>query len=163
MRSKAKVLFLSYTYGMSLDNIIKSVKEMGGSQRNARKYFSDFVVFEDWKSSVHQDYLREGRVGTIFGNYLYRVSEGELTEKEKRKSVNHVIQGTATYIFKSALLELSMSDGVEVLMPMHDAILFQHNDQFEPLKAKEIFEKVMSEILSSIKGKASLESFFCCK
>jgi len=117
-------------------------------------------VFESWKASIWKEFIENGRVGTISGNYLNRVFDGGLTEKEKRTSVNHVIQGTATYIFKRALLELSKVEGVDVLIPMHDAVLIQHTDQVEPEKAKVIFEGVMTEMLPSITGKASLEEFY---
>lgn len=163
MRKKAKVIFLSYTYGMSLENILGSVKELGGNQERARDYFSAFTEFESWKSSIYKEFFETGRVGTVAGNYLNRTSDGELTEKEKRTSVNHVIQGTATYIFKRALLDLSKCNGVEILIPMHDAVLFQHSKEFDPGKAIEIFESVMTEILPSISGKASLEDFFITK
>lgn len=159
-RKKAKIMFLSYTYGMSIENILSSVKEMGGNQKRARDYFSEFTVFESWKSSIWKEFVENRRISTITGNHLNRASDGELTEKEKRTSVNHVIQGSATYIFKRALLKLSMVDGVDALIPMHDAVLFQHTVQVEPEKAKKIFEAVMTEILPSIAGKASLEEFY---
>ncbi|WP_412972821.1 DNA polymerase [Glaciecola sp. MF2-115] len=161
MRKKAKVLFLSYTYGMSLENIISSVKELGGNQIIAREYFSGFSVFEDWKKSINNEFFESGRVGTISANYLNRNSDKELTDKEKRTSVNHVIQGTATYIFKRALLELSRLDNVQVLIPMHDAILFQHTALVDPANVVRIFEKVMTdELHQKVKGKASIESFY---
>ena len=161
MRKKAKELFLSYTYGMSLENIISSVKELGGNQRNAREYFSGFTMFEAWKESIHCEFLENARVATISANYLNRGSDKELTDKEKRTSVNHVIQGTATYIFKRALLELSKLDDVQVLIPMHDAILFQHSERFDPQTAVGIFESVMTnELDRKVSGKASVEAFY---
>lgn len=161
MRKKAKVMFLSYTYGMSLENILRSVTELGGDQRSAREYFSGFSVFEAWKDSINNNFLENGQVATISANYLNRDSDKELTDKEKRTSVNHVIQGTATYIFKRALLELSKLDDVEVLIPMHDAILFQHSECVDPKAVVEIFENVMTHELSQkVSGKASIESFY---
>ncbi len=161
MRKKAKVLFLSYTNGMSLENIISSVKELGGNHRNAHEYFSGFTVFEAWKESIHSEFLGNGRVATISANYLNRGSDKELTDKEKRTSVNHVIQGTATFIFKRALLELSKLDDVQVLIPMHDAILFQYSERVDPQAAVGIFESVMTnELDRKVNGKASVEAFY---
>lgn len=161
MRKKAKTLFLSYVYGMSLENIISSVKELKGSTKNAREYFSNFSAFEAWKESANNEFLKNSRIPTISANYLNRHSNSELTDKEKRTSVNHVIQGTASYIFKKALLELSKVDGVQILIPMHDAVLFQHTDQVDPNFAINIFQDVMTETLSrKIVGKASIEPFY---
>jgi DNA polymerase I-like protein with 3'-5' exonuclease and polymerase domains len=161
MRKKAKILFLSYTYGMSLENIISSVKELNGNARSARDYFSGFTVFEAWKESIHQEFMANGRVSTISANYLNRSTDEELAEKEKRTSVNHVIQGTATYIFKRALLELSKLNGVQILIPMHDAVVFQHAEYVDPNLAVKIFEDVMTnELGKKIIGKASIEEFY---
>jgi len=160
-RKKAKILFLSYTYGMSLDNILGSVQESGGDSKKAREYFSGFSVFENWKEMIWTEFLDNGRVATVSANFLNRSSEGDLSEKEKRTSVNHVVQGTATYIFKRALLELSKISDVEILIPMHDAILFQHGETVDPSSVVELFENVMtSELESKITGKASIEKFF---
>lgn len=161
MRGKAKILFLSYTYGMSMENILSSVSSLDGNKKAAKQYFSDFSTFEGWKEDVYTRYESEGHVSTIKGNLLYRTSDGDLNEKEKRTCVNHVIQGTATYIFKEALLELSKQDNVDVLIPMHDAALFQHPESFDPQVAVTIFQDKMTEILESkIQGKASLEPFY---
>ncbi|MFI2810945.1 DNA polymerase [Microbulbifer sp. JSM ZJ756] len=166
MRKKAKVMFLSYTYGMSIENIVSSVRELGGSQRNARAYFSEFAIFEDWKEKLNEKFLKDGKIPTISANYLNRSTGSDscykgLTEKEKRTSVNHVIQGTATYIFKKALLELSKIDSIQILIPMHDAVLFQHPKKVDPDFAVKIFEDVMTtELAGKVAGKASIEEFY---
>ncbi|WP_169716295.1 DNA polymerase [Vibrio litoralis] len=159
-RKSAKVIFLSYVYGMSMDNIKKSTISMGGNSGKLQDYFEKFEVFESWKQSVWKEFESEGRIGTIKSNYLKRAGEGKLTEKEKRISVNHVIQGTATYIFKLALLEVSKVDDIDILIPMHDAALIQHTEKVSSEKFKEIFENVMTEVLPGIQGKASLEDFY---
>ena len=100
-------------------------------------------------------------ISTVNGNLLHRIGSGELNQKEKRTCVNHVIQGTATYIFKEALLELCNIDEVDVLIPMHDAALFQHPSSFDPQHAVKVFQDKMTEILDSkVQGKASLEAFY---
>lgn len=160
-RKKAKVLFLSYTYGMTLENILKSVEVNGGDKKAAQKYFADFTVYEEWKESIYREYFDNGRISSISGNFLNRGSEGELTEKEKRSAVNHVIQGTATFIFKKALLELSNLSGAQILIPMHDAVLFQYNNTVDPKSVIDIFELTMTEVLENkVNGKASQEPFY---
>lgn len=160
-RKKAKVLFLSYTYGMSLDNLISSVSQLGGDCAKAKKYFSEFAVFEKWKTSIYDEFRSKGRIGTICANYLNRQYNNDLSTKEQRTAVNHIIQGSATYIFKQAMLELGNCEDVQILIPMHDAVFFQHSAKFDPKQAEEIFEKTMTRILNAdINGKASQEYFF---
>lgn len=160
-RKKAKIMFLSYTYGMSLDNLMSSVSELGGNVKKAKEYFLEFTVFEEWKKTVCDLFHQDGRISTICANNLNRQVTGELSDKERRTVVNHVVQGSATYIFKKALLELSQQNGVQVLIPMHDAVLFQHPPEFDPNTAVSIFEEVMTSALGGVvKGKASIEAFF---
>ncbi len=160
-RKKAKTMFLSYTYGMSLDNLMSSVSELGGNVKKAKEYFLEFTVFEEWKKEVCDLFHEDGRVSTICANNLNRQVTGELSDKERRTAVNHVVQGSATYIFKRALLELSQRKGVQILIPMHDAVLFQHPPDFDPNTAVSIFEDAMTSALGgAVKGKASIEAFF---
>jgi len=160
-RNKCKIIFLSYTYGMSIENILRSVKKLGGDEKYAKLYFNSFVTLKQWKETLFEEYEKECRISTIFGNYLNRSERGELTNKEKRSVVSHVVQGTGSYIFKSALLELSKQDGVEILIPMHDAVLIQHPRTFNTQVAVNIFQNKMTSILKGkITGKASIEIFF---
>lgn len=161
LRKKAKTMFFSYTYGMSLENLMISVSKLDGDTKKAKEYFLEFTVFEEWKKKACDLFQGDGRIPTISANYLNRQVTGELSAKEKRTVVSHVIQGSATYIFKKALLELSKQDGVQILIPMHDAVLFEHRQSFDPKSAVSIFEDAMTSALGgSVKGKASIEAFF---
>lgn len=160
-RKKCKIYFLSYTYGMSISNILRSIELRGGNKKAAEDYFAKFKVFEQWKETLYQKFKKEKRIPTIFGNYLNRIQEGELSDKERRSVVSHVVQGTGSYIFKSALLELSKEKSVEVLIPMHDAILIQHPTTYDPLNAVSLLQNVMTNILGGkVEGKASIEEFY---
>jgi DNA polymerase I len=145
---------------MSMENILSSVMEQKGDVKSAKSYFAGFNAFEQWKEQKFEEFEKEGRIFSVCGNYLNRTQEGKLTNKEKRSAVSQVVQGTGSYIFKSALLELSKQEGVEILIPMHDAVLIQHLSTYDPAKAVNIFENTMTNILkNNIKGKASIEDF----
>jgi DNA polymerase I-like protein with 3'-5' exonuclease and polymerase domains len=159
-RKQSKILFLSYTYGMSLLNILSSIEQLNGNSKNAQSYFSEFNVFEQWKKSLYEAYESTGKIETICGNFLNRSHEGELTDKEKRSAVSHVVQGTGAYIFKNAILNISTEESVDILIPMHDAVLIQHPDSYDPKSVVNIFENTMTSILKAkITGKASIEKF----
>lgn len=106
-RKNSKKLFLSYTYGMSIDKILESIKQLGGNIQNATTYFSEFDVFEKWKESLYEKYENNGKIETTCGNFLIRINKGKLSNKEKRSAVSHVVQGTGSYIFKKAILNIS--------------------------------------------------------
>ena len=159
-RKQAKRLFLSYAYGMNFKSLIDATVSFGAQRAPARKFFRGFIVFEAWKLRVWQEFKEKGRIGTSLGNYLNRTREGELSASEMRSAVSQVVQGTASLIFKKALLRLSQESAIKLKIPMHDAALVQHADDYDPANLARIFAEVMSAHFSHrILGKASLEAF----
>jgi hypothetical protein len=160
-RKAAKQLFLSYAYGMSQKALIDAAVSLGADRQRAKAAFRIFSKYEEWKKSVWTIFQREGRIGTIQGNYYKRSEQDSLSAKEQRSAISQVIQGTASLIFKKALPEVSDLEDVTIILPMHDALLFEHRLAETPAKAVAAFEKVMTEHLyGRVKGKASIGQFF---
>lgn len=161
MRKQAKRLFLSYAYGMKRKSLVDAAVQLGAQRNAARQFYSQFEQFESWKLKIWESFRTQGRIGTALGNYLVRSSSDELTDKEKRSAVSQVVQGTASLIFKKALIELSQLTEIELKLPMHDAVLFQHRPTFDPMGVADLMSGVMTEHFhGQIKGKAALATFF---
>lgn len=139
-RKIAKRLFLSYSYGMAQASLIDAAVEQGASRANAREFFKSFFTFESWKNQVREDYQRSSMTCSLLGNNLIRRRRGDLTEKEKRSCVSQVIQGTASLIFKRSLIALSRIEGLDILIPMHDAVLYQSSQEDASSQVKLAFE-----------------------
>lgn len=160
-RKAAKRLFLSYAYGMKKKSLIQASVGFGAQRQVAKDFFNQFSQYENWKKEIWAEFQSAGRVGTAFGNFLSRGGSAALTEKEKRSAVSQVVQGTASLIFKKALLELSVMKDVELKIPMHDAVLFQHPEGFDPEQVAKLFANVMTKHFDGkIVGKASVANFF---
>lgn len=159
-RKPAKKLFLSYAYGMKRKNLIDAAVEFGADRDLAKSFFNQFSTFEKWKCRLWAEFENTGRVGTVLGNYLSRSGTGELSEKEKRSAVSQVVQGTASLIFKKALIKMSLLTTIELKVPMHDAVLFQHPEDFDPTELANMFAAVVTEHFDGkIVGKASVANF----
>lgn len=159
-RKAAKQLFLSYAYGMSRKALIDAASSLGVDRQKAKEAFGLFQRFEDWKKSVCAEFQSAGHVATVFGNHYRRTGSGQLTSKEQRSAVSQVVQGTASLIFKRALLAVSSIGDVKVVLPMHDALLFEHKLAETPAKVVKSFQDVMSDVLDSrVAGKASISDF----
>lgn len=159
-RKQAKRLFLSYAYGMKRQHILAAAQGFGADRQNAKKFFEQFKTFEAWKVLVHEEFQRTGRIGTASGNYMQRDRKGELTSKEKRSAISQVVQGTASLIFKKALLCLSSISEVKLKLPMHDAVLLEHSADYDVDRVINIFSGAMSEhFQNKIQGKASISQF----
>lgn len=160
-RKLAKRIFLSYAYGMRIKSLVDAAVAQGATRAKVKGFFARFEVFENWKKDIILQFQTEGKIGTNFGNYHRRLEEGPLSEKEKRACVSQVVQGTASLIFKRSLLAMRDEDQVRVLIPMHDAVLFEHPPEYDPSKIASVFSDVMTEHLKGrVVGKASLEAFY---
>ncbi len=160
-RRAAKQLFLSYAYGMSRKALIDAAVSLGADRERVKSAFRVFSKYEEWKKFVWMTFQREGRIGTVQGNYYKRGGKGSLSAKEQRSAVSQVIQGTASLIFKKVLLEVGDLEDVTIILPMHDALLFEHCLADTPEKVVAVFEKVMTDCLCGrVKGKASIGQFF---
>lgn len=159
-RKAAKQLFLSYAYGMSRKALIDAAVSLGVERPRAKAAFKLFEQYETWKRSVCLEFQTAGRIATICGNHYRREGNGSLTGKEQRSAVSQVVQGTASLIFKKALLDVAVMDDVVIILPMHDALLFEHRHGDTPAKVVKAFESVMTSTLNGrVNGKASIGGF----
>lgn len=129
-RQLCKRIFLGFSYGMSAKGIasLLGATDVGGAsiEGNIENFFAKFATLNEYKKSLERRLKDAGKIGTQCGNYRLRNSSGELSAKERRWALSHVVQGSASLIFKEALIELAEEFGAEaMLLPMHDAILMQ--------------------------------------
>ena len=159
-RKAAKQLFLSYAYGMSRKSLVDAAVALGADRERAKATFKLFSRYEEWKKLVCLEFQRKGCIATMQGNHFERVGQGQLSSKERRSAVSQVVQGTASLIFKKVLLEVSKVEDATIVLPMHDALLFEHHSARTPAEVVAVFERVMTNQLQSrIHGKASIGDF----
>ncbi|NEV76610.1 DNA polymerase I [Rhodopseudomonas sp. BR0C11] len=159
-RKAAKQLFLSYAYGMSKKALVDAAVALGVDRTRAKSAFGVFRQYEAWKRSIWTEFQSKGSVATLLGNRYVRNGSGQLSPKEQRSAISQVVQGTASLIFKKALLEVGKLDDVSIILPMHDALLFEHKDADAPSKVVYAFERAMTTTLAGkVAGKASIGSF----
>lgn len=159
-RKAAKQLFLSYAYGMSRKALIDAAVTLGADRERAKAAFKLFSKYEEWKKMVCSEFQREGRIATIQGNHYERSGKGQLSKKEQRAAVSQVVQGAASLIFKKALLGVGDVEDATIVLPMHDALLFEYRLAETPEKVVAVFERVMTEQLQGrVNGKASISQF----
>jgi DNA polymerase I len=160
-RKRAKRLFLSYAYGMSQKSLLGAAEGFGAPRGAAKQVFRGFGRFESWKREIWDTFQREGKVSSSFGNHLTRDRSGPLTPREQRSAVSQVVQGTASLIFKKALIGLSAEPQVSLKVPMHDAALVEHSADYDNQQLLHIFRSAMtSHFGGKVTGKASLEAYF---
>ena len=170
-RQLAKKIFLAYIYGMKEERIKQMILDMKIPRikektinKVLKKFFDRFCKIESFKQMKIEELKANGRIGTIYGNYRYRVkNKSELSNTERRWAFNHVIQGTASYIFKKAILRVvDEVKNITPLIPMHDALLFEIPTLgFEENKKciENIFINTFNDICNNIDAKVHFEEF----
>ncbi|SFJ53697.1 DNA polymerase [Bradyrhizobium sp. cf659] len=133
-RDQCKKIFLAFSYGMNEHGIAKllagddsSAADRSAIEIKVTTFFSRFKRLNDFKSALELLLLKDGRISTPMGNRRKRSSSGsELTSRERRWATSQRVQGTASLIFKTALINLASTFGPDaILLPMHDAVLMQ--------------------------------------
>lgn len=160
-RKQAKLLFLSYAYGMSRKSVVDAAVELGASRANAKEAFKSFQTYEAWKTSKETEFDSTGRAATLIGNYIIGEGQKPFSRKEKRSMISQSVQGAGSLIFKKAILQLSNTQDFRLVLPMHDAMLFEYSDDATPMIVVQHMEEAMTSVLGgNIKGKASISDFF---
>jgi DNA polymerase I-like protein with 3'-5' exonuclease and polymerase domains len=133
-RDQCKKIFLAFSYGMSERGIAKllagedaSLADQLAIEDKVTAFFRRFERLEEFKSGLELLLLKDGRISTPLGNHRRRSSSGStLNSRERRWATSQRVQGTASLIFKTALLDLASAFGPNsILLPMHDAVLMQ--------------------------------------
>jgi DNA polymerase I-like protein with 3'-5' exonuclease and polymerase domains len=132
LRKEAKVLFLSYLYGMSNKKLISSIEDVikkKGLTKNASAtdFFSKFENLEKFKileseKAIESAYIQSE---TTLRRNIKKTKTGKGKKSETRFVLSQLIQGTASYILKKSIIDVSKDEEIEFLIPMHDAVLYQ--------------------------------------
>ena len=169
-RDSAKILFLAFCYGMSLERMIDFASESAGLRKSRvasvlNEFFGKYKKLLIWRNNLEKELLAKKRIGTRNGNYRYRTFRSKsLKDSEKRWVISQRIQGTASLILKNTILDINRSFfDVDILLPMHDALLLQvpiEREQEYKTAIQEIFINHFKCLCPTISPRVSFKPFF---
>lgn len=146
LRKEAKIIFYRYMYGDDSLN------------KTAKSYFQNFKELEKFKVKVEEELKEKKKIGTKYGNWRHASNE------ENIWALSHVVQSTASYIYKIALLQVHKEvKAAEFLIPMHDGTVYQINElEYEGTKAEieRIYKGAFKKICPQIKPKLNYNELF---
>jgi DNA polymerase I len=170
-RQLCKKAFLGFSYGMDAQGIARLISAGKGGddsvasiKSKVEMFFERFSTLEAYKGLLLKDLQTNGYVSSAFGNRRLRISKGQnLNAREKRWALSQKIQGTASLIFKLALIKLENAYGMNaILMPLHDAILMQFplgTTNHHSSKVFDLMKEAFSEYCQEIDVKITLGNF----
>lgn len=135
-RKQAKITFYRYMYGdKKLD-------------KRAQNYFKGFNELVKYKNNIESQLIKDRKIGTPYGNYRYSL------EDNADWALSHIVQSTASYIYKMALIEVHKKvKSTDFLIPMHDGTVYQiEKDAYEESKTEieEIYKAEFKKVCPSI-------------
>lgn len=166
-RDLCKSIFLAYCYGMSVDRLALFLAGQNQSEftnhykKLVSRFFDSLPALAQFTSQIQGRLERDGYVSSLMGNKRYRTTTGVLTNTERRWALNQVVQGTASLIFKQAVLDLAERFGSEaVLLPMHDALLMQFDEKTDPrLEVEDVMIAAFQRWCPSVRPRVTVGSF----
>lgn len=146
LRKEAKIIFYRYMYGDDSLN------------KEAKNFFKNFKELEKFKIVVENELKEKNRIGTKYGNYRHASNENNIW------ALSHVVQSTASYIYKRALLKVQKEvKAAEFIIPMHDGTVYQINElEYDVTKTaiERIYKDVFKEICPQIEPKLNCSDLF---
>ncbi len=135
MRRKAKVFNYGVVYGITEHGLAVRLKT---SREEARAfmetYFARYPRVAEYMQTTVEQARRDGYVATLLGRRIpvpdILSRHRQTRERAERVAINATIQGTAADIIKLAMLGIARdllpgADGVEMVLQIHDELLFE--------------------------------------
>jgi DNA polymerase I len=152
MRRRAKVFNYGIAYGISDFGLAAQLSiSRDEAQAFMDTYFSRYPRVAEYMRTIVEQARRQGYVTTLLGRRRYMpdiLSRNRvIREAAERIAINAPIQGTAADIIKIAMLRIyrdiiSQNRGVEMILQIHDELLFELPHEAIPAVAPEIRERM---------------------
>ncbi len=151
MRQVGKTLNFGIIYGIGAEAFARTA---GLSKEKARnfidEYFSDFPKVKIWQEEVKAQARTFGYVKNLNGRrrwFLEMTSpDSRFSSEKERAAMNMPIQSLAADIIKMAMIKTSqLGDGVDLLLSIHDELLFEIKDDILN-KTADLIKKTMEEV-----------------
>ncbi|EPE38021.1 exonuclease [Candidatus Photodesmus katoptron Akat1] len=147
-RYRAKAINFGLIYGISAFGLAKQLNiSQYEAQQYINRYFKRYSGIFLYMENLRKIAYKQGFVETLFKRRIYLPeikSKNKIRQKAaERSAINAPIQGTAADIIKKAMLlvsewiEFKANDNVELLMQVHDELVFEvHKSILETAKNK---------------------------
>ncbi|KAK6034950.1 DNA-directed DNA polymerase [Cooperia oncophora] len=130
-RDTAKKLCYGVIYGMGAKTLAETVnKSVEEADKLIRNFFQSFPKVRTYINNTKEQAVKAGFVTTILGRRRVTCSargRQEDVARDDRQSINYTIQGTASEIFKRAIVALdeSRKGATRIVMTVHDEIIVE--------------------------------------
>jgi DNA polymerase-1 len=152
-RRNAKAVNFGIAYGQGAFGLAEN---LGIPRKEAQdiigRYFEKFVNVRDYIDNTIKEAHSNGYVETLFGRRRYieelRSKSPMLKKAAERAAINAPIQGTASDLVKKAMIDISQSVEIDMLLQVHDELIFEGTE--------EVLQARIPEVVRIMEGAMSL-------
>jgi len=169
-RNVGKTMNFATLYGQGARALSK---QLGVDYATAKtyidEYFAEFPKVRAWMSKTLEFGMKNGYVETIWGRrrYIPELQAGNKMLKAfgERAATNHPVQGSSADMIKKAMVEIGKEiskkekgkNGCQMILQVHDELLFECNpDEVEKI-AKMVCEKMENALTLSVPVKVDVK------
>jgi len=145
-RNKAKTINFGMIYGMGTDALCDN---LGLSRRDGLLLLQKYDTKYRIKSYIREKSSEIYRKGYIQLDWINR--RYSLTPQMAYKAVNSEVQGSAAYVLKLAMLRISRylqlhnMWGINILLQVHDELVFEVHNSYNLIRIAKILKKLMED------------------
>ena len=146
-RNIAKSINFGLIYGMGARKLAQTINV---SNKEAKefidKYFKSFPTVKDYLNSQKELVRKNGFVKTLLGRKRYfdfNNVNSFLASNYEREAVNTIFQGSAADLIKLAMLKIENLQNDDMILQIHDELIFDTNNFDNILHYKDIMENIV--------------------
>ncbi len=161
MRRTAKAVNFGIAYGQGAFGLAETLGiPRGEAQDIIKRYFERFSRVQNYIEDTIAKAKEQGFVTTLDGRRRYidelKSSNGMIRKFGERAAINAPIQGSASDIVKRAMIELSKTSKLKMILQVHDELIFEGAPQEVQREAPQIVKIMESVVHLKVPLKANM-------
>ena len=146
MRGVAKSINFGLIYGMGARKLAETINVSNKEAKEfIEKYFESFPTVKQFLNAQKELVRKRGFVETLLGRRRF-FNFGEVNSfmatNYEREAVNTIFQGSASDLIKLAMLKIEKLNNNDMILQIHDELIFESNNLENIQKYKQIMEDI---------------------
>jgi len=145
-RSVAKSINFGLIYGMGARKLAETINVSNKEAKEfIEKYFASFPTVKEFLNKQKELVKKRGYVETLLGRrrfFNFDEVNSFMASNYEREAVNTIFQGSAADLIKLAMLNIEKLENNDMILQIHDELIFDTNKDNNIDKYKEIMENI---------------------
>jgi DNA polymerase-1 len=146
MRGVAKSINFGLIYGMGARKLAETINVSNKEAKEfIEKYFNSFPTIKEYLNYQKELVKKRGYVETLLGRrrfFNFEDINSFIATTYEREAINTIFQGSASDIIKLAMLKIEKLNNNDMILQIHDELIFETNN-LEHIKT---YKKIMENI-----------------